>query len=49
MKEPYQDIVTIFPPEKPPDGRTLLLKFQTRSGEVAAGRMHCTDWAILVP
>ena len=34
MNEPYQDIVTIFPPEKSPEGESVLLKFQTRSGEV---------------
>lgn len=34
MNEPYQDIVTIFPREKSPEGDAVVLKFQTRSGEV---------------
>jgi hypothetical protein len=34
MNEPYEDVVSTFPPEKSPEGETVLLKFQTRSGEV---------------
>lgn len=33
MNEPCQDVVTIFPPEKSPEGKTVPLRFQTRSGE----------------
>ena len=30
----YQDVATIFPPAKSRKGEAVLLKFQTRSGEV---------------
>ena len=42
MNEPYQDVVTIFPPEKSPEGEAVLLKFQTPSGEVA--RLRLSDY-----
>ena len=41
MNETYADIVTIFPPEKSPEGDAVLLKFQTRSGEVL--RLRVSD------
>lgn len=34
MNEAYEELVTTFPPEKSPKGEAVLLKFQTRSGEV---------------
>lgn len=34
MNEAYEDVVTIFPPKKSPEGDAVILKFQTRSGEV---------------
>ena len=42
MNEPYEDIVTIYPPEKSLDGKAVLLKFQTRSGEVLRLRVSDT-------
>ncbi len=34
MNEPYHDVVTTFPPEKSQEADAIILKFQTRSGEV---------------
>lgn len=34
MNAAYEDVVTIFPPVKSPDGDAVLLKFKTRSGEM---------------
>ena len=34
MNEAYEDLVTIFPPEKSPERDAVILRFQTRSGEV---------------
>lgn len=39
MNESYQNIVTTFPPEKAPEGEAVLLKLQTRSGEVLRFRV----------
>ena len=33
MNEAYEDVGTIFPPEKSPTGDAVLLNFQTRNGE----------------
>ena len=41
MDESYEDLVTIFPPEKSLDGKAVLFKFQTRSGEVL--RLRASD------
>jgi len=42
VKEAYQGVVTIFPPEKSPKGDAVLLKFHTRSGEVLRLRVSYT-------
>ncbi len=34
MNEAYDDVVTAFPREKSPEADAVILKFQTRSGEV---------------
>jgi len=39
VNEPYEDIVTIFPPKTSPKGEAVLLEFQTRSGETLRLRM----------
>ena len=39
MNEAYQNVVSILPPEKSPDGEAVLLKFHTRSGEMIHLRM----------
>jgi hypothetical protein len=39
VSEPYQDIVTNYPPEKSPEGDAVILQFQTRSGEVIRLRL----------
>ena len=41
MNETYADIVTIFPPEKSPEGGAVLLTFHTRSGKVI--RLRVSD------
>jgi hypothetical protein len=41
MNEPYEDVVTTFPPKKSPKGEAVLLEFQTRSGEVL--RLRVSD------
>ncbi len=42
MNEVYEDLVTMFPPKKSPTGDAVLLKFQTRSGEVLCLRVSDT-------
>jgi hypothetical protein len=41
VNEAYEDSVTTFPPEKSPEGDAVILKFQTRSGEVL--RLRVSD------
>ena len=41
MNEAYADIVTIFPPEKAPEGEAVPVKFQARDGDVL--RLRVTD------
>ena len=37
--EPYQDMVDVVPPDKSPDGETVLLKFQISNNEIVRLRM----------
>ncbi|OGA51082.1 MAG: hypothetical protein A3G25_00110 [Betaproteobacteria bacterium RIFCSPLOWO2_12_FULL_63_13] len=37
--EPYQDTVDVVPPDKSPDGETVLLKFQIANDEMVRLRM----------
>lgn len=42
MNDAYEDVVTIFQPEKSPEDEAVLLKFQTRRGEVLSLRASDT-------
>jgi hypothetical protein len=42
VNQSYEDVVTIFPPKNSPKGEAVLLKFQTRSGEVLRFRVSDT-------